>query len=286
MLILLVAGDASSFSQFQSEVPNGSRGSCLTCHEGRNGGRPWNNFGDLLFTTNGGTADSPSSIPGQGGFDDAFVWWNATICSADSDGDGQTNGQELGDPNCLWTGGLAERTSEISLPGDGNSTTIDPDGVDPVVGEGEGEGEDILNVTSVTPNRGPAGTAVVILGSGFDARTTARVGSDALSDIIIDGDSSIRGNTSIAMTPGTYDVIVQRGAELFTFPSGFTLEDADDDELVDDQDAIEAAGSGCSTTTAGDEAVFGLAAAAIVGQRRRRRVRITRVRSHVPCGRA
>src|SRR6218665_1962168 len=31
--------------------------------------------------------------------------WNETICKNDSDGDGKTNGQELGDPNCIWKKG-------------------------------------------------------------------------------------------------------------------------------------------------------------------------------------
>jgi dopamine beta-monooxygenase len=29
--------------------------------------------------------------------------WSESLCRMDSDGDGKTNGQELGDPNCLWT---------------------------------------------------------------------------------------------------------------------------------------------------------------------------------------
>jgi len=29
--------------------------------------------------------------------------WNEKICRADSDGDGRTNGEELGDPDCTWT---------------------------------------------------------------------------------------------------------------------------------------------------------------------------------------
>ena len=29
--------------------------------------------------------------------------WTRTLCMADSDGDGLTNGEELGDPCCVWT---------------------------------------------------------------------------------------------------------------------------------------------------------------------------------------
>ena len=31
--------------------------------------------------------------------------WDACLCNRDSDGDGLTNGQELGDPDCKWTEG-------------------------------------------------------------------------------------------------------------------------------------------------------------------------------------
>ena len=30
--------------------------------------------------------------------------WNKALCMADSDGDGLTNGEELGDPHCTWPG--------------------------------------------------------------------------------------------------------------------------------------------------------------------------------------
>ncbi|XP_064649344.1 temptin-like [Lineus longissimus] len=44
--------------------------------------------------------------------------WTQTLCKADSDGDGKTNGQELGDPNCDWVIGKAPATSDgISHPG-------------------------------------------------------------------------------------------------------------------------------------------------------------------------
>ena len=42
----------------------------------------------------------------------------ATLCAMDSDGDGYTNGQELGDPSCVWTAGATPaRVYDISHPG-------------------------------------------------------------------------------------------------------------------------------------------------------------------------
>lgn len=51
--------------------------------------------------------------------------WTTELCEADSDGDGQTNGQELGDPCCVWTPGsdsALQRTSGTSNPGNKSST--------------------------------------------------------------------------------------------------------------------------------------------------------------------
>ena len=44
--------------------------------------------------------------------------WTASLCAQDSDGDGMTNGEELGDPNCVWTeGATPEMTTGITHPG-------------------------------------------------------------------------------------------------------------------------------------------------------------------------
>ena len=43
--------------------------------------------------------------------------WTTALCQADSDGDGQTNGQELGDPCCVWRVGDAPQFAAASHPG-------------------------------------------------------------------------------------------------------------------------------------------------------------------------
>jgi hypothetical protein len=136
--LALVPSTSFALSTFRSEVPNGIVGSCLTCHERATGAAPWNAFGDLLFTTNGGTPDQARTVDA---LSPSFIWWNAEICNADPDGDGQTNGQELGDPECVWTGGAAARSSDISRPGDASSVSADPDGVGGGGGGGEGGGD-------------------------------------------------------------------------------------------------------------------------------------------------
>lgn len=51
--------------------------------------------------------------------------WTKEFCQTDSDGDGQTNGFELGDPCCLWTQGddSALRLTQLSHPGDASQTS-------------------------------------------------------------------------------------------------------------------------------------------------------------------
>ncbi|XP_055862636.1 MOXD1 homolog 1-like [Biomphalaria glabrata] len=44
--------------------------------------------------------------------------WTSVLCRKDSDGDGMTNGQELGDPDCVWQENkLPSRLKNISHPG-------------------------------------------------------------------------------------------------------------------------------------------------------------------------
>ncbi|XP_046576236.1 dopamine beta-hydroxylase-like [Haliotis rubra] len=47
-----------------------------------------------------------------------YKQWTVELCMLDSDGDGLTNGQELGDPNCTWTeGSFPAQTKKLSHPG-------------------------------------------------------------------------------------------------------------------------------------------------------------------------
>ncbi|KAL3870712.1 hypothetical protein ACJMK2_038756 [Sinanodonta woodiana] len=44
--------------------------------------------------------------------------WSVELCRMDSDGDGKTNGEELGDPDCVWHRGQnSSRSSGLSHPG-------------------------------------------------------------------------------------------------------------------------------------------------------------------------
>ena len=47
-----------------------------------------------------------------------FQKWDRCLCETDSDGDGKTNGEELGDPACNWKPGpVPQRNTGLSHPG-------------------------------------------------------------------------------------------------------------------------------------------------------------------------
>ncbi|KAF0697919.1 Aste57867_11416 [Aphanomyces stellatus] len=51
--------------------------------------------------------------------------WTTELCEKDSDGDGATNGEELGDPCCVWQVGWAPDTNTVSPPGTPNKFSSD-----------------------------------------------------------------------------------------------------------------------------------------------------------------
>lgn len=56
-------------------------------------------------------------------FEDADLEWTKELCEKDSDGDGLTNGEELGDPCCVWNqGDTPTRVTELSHPGEPDET--------------------------------------------------------------------------------------------------------------------------------------------------------------------
>ena len=102
-LCFLISNTADARPRRVTQIPNGAVFSCLTCHNSTAGGAR------NLF---GRTVES-SFLTGSGA--SANVVWNTLLASLDSDGDGFSNGRELGDP--VGTG-LPNSGAVVSNPGD------------------------------------------------------------------------------------------------------------------------------------------------------------------------
>jgi cysteine-rich repeat protein len=113
-LVLLAASAASA--NFPASIPNGYSspgvGRCGVCHVDPAGGSTRTSFGENFRLGADGVA---------GNADDHV--WNRWLAQRDSDGDGWSNGQELGDPFARWPGLAA--TSYRSNPGSGSSEPAD-----------------------------------------------------------------------------------------------------------------------------------------------------------------
>ena len=90
-----------------SQLPNGSMIGCASCHVNPSGGGTLTPFGSAINSN----YLVPSGRTGN-------VQWNAMLAMLDSDGDGVSNGQELGDPD---GDGTVDASIQVTNPGDPNS---------------------------------------------------------------------------------------------------------------------------------------------------------------------
>ncbi|KAF0708412.1 Aste57867_6359 [Aphanomyces stellatus] len=105
---VLLAATASAYRTYIAKFPNGDKvaGVAAIGHVDPKGDGPRNPFG-LAFAAAGKE-------------------WTTALCQADSDGDGATNGQELGDPCCTWKAGEALPATFKATP-PGKADTFTPD---------------------------------------------------------------------------------------------------------------------------------------------------------------
>lgn len=110
--VLAAASGAEARAQRVGQIPNGGVSGCANCHTSAAGGGPRNIFGQMIQT----------SFLSAAGFS-GRVQWGPELAKMDADGDGFTNGQELGDPEGLWKAGDADpgEAAAVTLPGDLNS---------------------------------------------------------------------------------------------------------------------------------------------------------------------
>jgi len=101
---LFVIASAHAYRQDLAKLPNG------------------NSYG-LTLGHPGGNTKVPTKLASS--FYAAGQTWNKAFCMADADGDGQTNGLEMGDPCCRWSiGQTPQFTTGLSDPNSATSTTV------------------------------------------------------------------------------------------------------------------------------------------------------------------
>jgi uncharacterized protein (TIGR03382 family) len=119
LFLALAPAAAFAFPDYPGKIPNGSDLDCANCHLSPAGGGARTAFGEDVRDNRDGSS----------------ILWN-NLFNLDSDGDGQTNGQELNDPCGVWSVGDADPGGDVSNPGDdADSLDAPPDngceGVEP-----------------------------------------------------------------------------------------------------------------------------------------------------------
>ncbi|MCY3871227.1 MAG: dockerin type I domain-containing protein [Gemmatimonadetes bacterium] len=107
VLVFIGWGQADARPARVSQLPNGSALGCASCHVNPGGGGTLTSFGRDIN-------NNYLTQPGRSG----QVVWNAMLAMLDSDGDGVSNGQELGDPD---GDGTVDASIQVTNPGDSNS---------------------------------------------------------------------------------------------------------------------------------------------------------------------
>ncbi|CAE8632370.1 unnamed protein product [Polarella glacialis] len=135
-LLFLCISHVWAFPSYAFKIPNGHR---IPCPPGVNGcisGDP--GLGQPASVCMGvGHADCKGGKFPLNPFGDALsaasYQWTKELCQVDSDGDGRTNGEELGDPCCTWKEGAvpSEYTDQISPTHPGYSNHVHADYVTP-----------------------------------------------------------------------------------------------------------------------------------------------------------
>jgi dopamine beta-monooxygenase len=111
-------GEAEARPQRPGQIPNGGVNSCANCHVSAFGGGARNVFGQQV------EAGFLTSVGFSGD-----VIWGPELAALDADGDGFTNGEELGDPEGTWKIGdpAPGNADEVTRPWDPESHPPEPE---------------------------------------------------------------------------------------------------------------------------------------------------------------
>mmetsp|Transcript_46006 Transcript_46006/g.107003 ORF Transcript_46006/g.107003 Transcript_46006/m.107003 type:complete len:531 (+) Transcript_46006:50-1642(+) len=170
ILCILCPWRCSAWQFYQDRIPNGDSVTRF--------GQPWAGVGH--DAAGGATPRNPFGLA----FAAANHQWTMELCQEDSDGDGQSNGYELGDPRCVWTSGdTPERTIAISHPGYSDTYVDDTTNIT-VVSAGDETTEAATDATTVPSTTvaavegpcGPGASSVQRLGTGETYDCVATVG--------------------------------------------------------------------------------------------------------------
>ncbi|EGZ08717.1 hypothetical protein PHYSODRAFT_427501, partial [Phytophthora sojae] len=173
-LVATTAAVVSARPAYVALLPNGDKvpGVEALGHVNPSGGGPNNDFG-LDFASAGKS-------------------WTKEFCEKDSDGDGQTNGQELGDPCCEWaesSNAVVKWTDGVSHPGNATSKS-DPSLWADISCSGAGSGSSASNATvTISTTASPSTGSSVEAGSttgAADAAASASAASSSSSAASVD----------------------------------------------------------------------------------------------------
>ena len=110
-IILIKVENVIAFKQYKRSLPNGGKtiGGAVAFGnmDNHNGGGPRNQIG-IDFKANEKT-------------------WTKAFCKLDSDMDGKSNGEELGDPNCVWKQGEVPEITDINMLSNPGLADVVPD---------------------------------------------------------------------------------------------------------------------------------------------------------------
>jgi len=108
VVALLLCSGCNARQEYAARIPNGNNVPNPFCPSGET----WAGVGHTRWGGTGARNDFGKD------FAEAGLKWTTDLCHKDSDGDGLTNGEELGDPLCTWTeGSIPAETKKISHPG-------------------------------------------------------------------------------------------------------------------------------------------------------------------------